>query len=661
MASRTDGNTVFLTEQEVERIRSTVKDRAKKCSEQAGQAREPRDAKADISQATGMALMADMGEAAFDLGQEKPKDNTLPALGVGQLYPPSILPLRDLEPMRLADLQMETHHRGRRLTIKRASPVVTLAARSWTVVQEDEGEQTERLEVCLHKSRHGKEVLESGSLFVIKEPYFTLTDQGEATLRIDHPTDLVVWRDETAKPGEESTAAEDPAAATDAAKKYKDKGNAALGKGDLPLAHARYTEGLRIAKQDSVFNSAPDVARDLSRNRAHVNLALNQLDEAVTDGKASLIGVDDERSKELDSKAYFRAGCAAYNLGNYQEARACFEARDKLTPNNKETAAYLKQISIRLQEQENGKYNWKKLGAGASRARPRVDAASFVGNAEIKKSAGRGRGLFAVRAIPAGEVIMCEKAFCVVWGHESESLTAMTYDVRDDRIRVAPVGLTKAVVQKLLNNPSQIEKVMDLFGDYQGEGKNISHTDDGPVVDVFRVHDIVSRNAFGPGSQYGDEDASHASTGLWVRAAYINHACMANAKKEYVGDLMILRAIRPIAAGEELFHSYDESSDYDARQAALQTTWGFECKCALCAVEKADDAAVRKKRRELAAEADTFVGREPWANARRLVVIKAQRLARSIDETYDAKRYKDMPRLATQRIQEWLAKADPRR
>jgi len=44
------------------------------------------------------------------------------------------------------------------------------------------------------------------------------------------------------------------------------------------------------------------------------------------------------------------------------------------------------------------------------------------------------------------------------------------------------------------------------------------------VVDVFRVHDIVSRNAFGPGSQFGEESVSKASTGLWIWAAYITLA-----------------------------------------------------------------------------------------------------------------------------------------
>ena len=56
--------------------------------------------------------------------------------------------------------------------------------------------------------------------------------------------------------------------------------------------------------------------------------------------------------------------------------------------------------------------------------------------------------------LESDKLFLCEKAFCVVWNHEDEALTAMTYDGRDDRIRVFPAGMYKAIVQKLRDNPS---------------------------------------------------------------------------------------------------------------------------------------------------------------------------------------------------------------
>ncbi|KAK1991281.1 tetratricopeptide [Colletotrichum falcatum] len=667
MAHQNSGHTVLLTEQEAQRIRTTVLERQKQCSERKGNAREPRDAHATVSQATGTSLMMDMGSMA---GQGQ--GDKLPALGVGQAYPPSTASLDALEPMKLAELRMDTHHRGRSLAVKRASrcPVVTLAARSWTAVQDDddEGEETERLEICLHKTTDGRDTLESARRYIIKEPYFTLTEDGEATLRIDHPSDLVVCPEEIVKgSGSPSApAAQDAARAEELAKKCKDKGNAALQKRDLPLARESYTQGLGLARQEAVQRTNPGLARDIARNRAHVHLLMDRQDEAVADAEASLTGADDQRSKELDSKAYFRAGSGAYNLGRYERAKEYFEKAKALAPEEKGAAAYLRRIETRLREQARGEYDFQRLRAGLSRASPRADAASFTGKTEVGSSgAGRGRGLFAKCDVAAGEVVMVEKAFCVVWGHESDALTAMTYDVRDDRIRAAPVGLAKAVTQRLLRNPSQIDRVMDLYGDYRGEGEastpapTPTRAGEAPVVDVFRVHDIVSRNAFGPGGQYGDEGAANASTGLWVRAAYINHSCAANARKEYVGDLMVLRALRPIRAGDEILHSYDASADLAARRRALATTWGFECGCALCAAEETDGEELRGRRAGLARDADAFVDATPWAAAGRAAVSRARRLARDIDATYDDDKYRDLPRLASERIREWLAKAKP--
>jgi tetratricopeptide (TPR) repeat protein len=643
MSSQDHGNTIFLTEKEAQRIRNTAKDRVKKCSEVKGNGREPREATPSIQQATGASLMADMGGAP-DPDMTQSQGGSLPAVAVGQPYPPSTASLDDLEEMSLTDLKMETHHRGKKLVIKRASPVVGLAVRSWCMIQDEEGKETERLDFGWHKLRHNEEVLELTKSFIIKEPYFTMTDDGEPTIRIDHPSDLVSLTDEVP-----TSDLKDAAAAEKAATKCKNKGNAALKEQDLPEAYARYSEGLKIATEHSISN----LARDIARNRAYVSLLLGQLDEVLEDAKASLIREDDQRSKDLDSKAYFRAGSAAYSLSQYPLAQKLFEEQQKLTPGDKDGRTYLKRIATRIREQESGSHDFTKMRVNLSKARSRVDAATFTAKTEVKDSAKMGRGLFATRNIAVGELIMCEKAFCVVWGHEREAMSAMTYDLRDDRIRVSPIGLSKAIVQKLISNPSQISKVMDLYGDYQGE--------DGDVVDVFRVHDIMSRNAFGPGKQFGDDGIRNASTGLWIHAAYINHSCIPNAQKEYIGDLLILRATRAISAGDEIFHAYDESSDLEARQASLMTTWGFECNCKLCEAEKKDSQEIRNKREELRGEADAFVAREPWAGAKRLTIIKAQRIARGIEETYDKQRYEGLPKMAGKIIGEWIAKASPRK
>ncbi|KAK3291039.1 uncharacterized protein B0H64DRAFT_331376 [Chaetomium fimeti] len=574
MASEPDSSTIYLTEKEAERIRSTVLDNTKKRSGLTGHARNPREAKDAIGQATGAALMADMGSMTMGNAQE-----SVPALAVGEPYPPCIISLSELQPMKLCDLRMETHHRGRQLRIKRASPVVTLSTRSWTMVQDDAGE-TERLEMVLHKIQHGKEVLEASSHFTIKEPYFTLTEEGEPTLRIDHPSDVISHPDADLQP---PTQTPTPEQAEKRALAHKQKGNTALTKNNPALAHTHYTTSLAFA----THLPTPDLARDLHRNRAHANLLLGQHDAAQRDALAALINPtaeDDVRSRELDAKCYFRAGAAAYALGRFGEAQGFFEKQLALMPGDK---------------------------------------------------------------VAVANVARCEK--------REGALTAVTCDVRDERIRVAPVGLRRAVVERLMANPSLIGDVMGSYGDWDGgDGRDVHETGDGPVVDVFRAHDIISRNAFGVGGKDG-QGGKGGGAGLWPRAALINHSCIPNSEREFIGDLMVVRATKNIAKGEEIVHRYDESGVYEARQGALMTTWGFECSCALCVVEKGEDPMVQEKRRTLTKEADLFLKSAGSSANKKMATTRARRLVKALDETYDEKKYRGLPRLAKRGVEQWLS------
>ncbi|KHN95822.1 TPR domain-containing protein [Metarhizium album ARSEF 1941] len=649
------GNTLFMTPEESARVQETVRNLRRKCQEQMGQRREPQDATSLIQQATGSSLMEDMASSLFGVPQQRNSPETMPAYAVGSPYLPCTTALSELHPMGLSDLRMETHHRGRVLRARRASPVVALKASSWAVVQGESVGDAERLEVFLHKSKHGQELLDLGSVFLVKEPYYTLDSRGEPVIRVDHPSDLVISAYSHGPESWRSTE-RDVTCATRTAAACKEEGNAALGKKDFARAHACYTEGLsRLGKDDEATDT---LCNDLHRNRSHINLLLRRFEEARSDALASLTHSDDQDKKLLDAKAYYRAGTAAYSLGDFEDAKAFFETQLKLEPDNRLAKINLRRIKTRIGERATGAHDFGKIVGSLPKTQGRADAASFDGDTEVKDSPGAGRGLFARRDFEPGEMVMCEKAFCVVWGHEPGAFSALTCDVRDEAaIRVFPAGLHKAVMQAMLNNPSQADRVLDLFSDHQGLGNRHAEQDGGPVIDAFQVHDIVQRNAFGPGRQTEDEDVTNASTGLWVRAAYMNHSCVPNAKKDFVGDLVLLRATRRIAAGEEITHSYDESSDYDARTAAIQKTWGFKCHCELCGAEEADGPDLRRRRLELEDQANSFLQRENPSGASRMAINKAKRLQQSLNYTYNDKRYQGLPRRALSGLEQWLKTA----
>lgn len=596
--------------------------------------------------------MADMATLTF--ASESEEKEAIVAYAVGNPYPPCILPFKKLKPMSIRELRIGTHHRGRVLNLRRVAPVARLRVNSWTVVRDIDGDVdgeggVERLEVGMHVLDL-LDSLSEGQVFKVLEPWFTMSEveEGEATIRIEHPSDLLIVSEDDADCGK-------------SAGKCKEEGNTALREKDLLLAEEKYTQGLKIIEKgkEGVNAGKEDdkMEKDLFRNRAHINLLLSRFDAAKSDALASLTSSETQKHKELDSKAFLRAGLASYSLGNFHEAKKYFEEHVMLMDRDgdKEARSRIRKAECRIQEEETGIYEFKKLKASLllsnSASAKRIDAASFLQNVRIGESFGRGRGLFATRDLKPGDVIMVEKAFCVVFGWEVDALSAMTFDVRDERVRVFPAGLWKAVVRKLNDNPSKVGKILDLYSDYHAPESDAMGEGRRGGVDIWQVHDIVVRNAFGPGSSGdGEKERGEESAGLWIVASYMNHSCVPNAEKEYIGDLMVLRATREIKAGDEVMHNYVQvDGDFEGRRKSLLEGWGFVCDCGLCVAERGDEESVTEKRRRLEREAEALMDEKGGS---RLAVVKIRKLMKEIEGTYTGKRWEGIPRLAVDRLKE---------
>ncbi|KAB8292132.1 hypothetical protein EYC80_007875 [Monilinia laxa] len=92
----------------------------------------------------------------------------------------------------------------------------------------------------------------------------------------------------------------------------------------------------------------------------------------------------------------------------------------------------------------------------------------------------------------------------------------------------------------------------------------------------------LSTNAFRVESNIGNGPIGICLDPLLARA---NHHCNPNAAITFDGKRATLRALSPIAKGEQVFISYiDETQRREARQAALAKTWFFNCHCDRCNV-----------------------------------------------------------------------------
>jgi hypothetical protein len=48
------------------------------------------------------------------------------------------------------------------------------------------------------------------------------------------------------------------------------------------------------------------------------------------------------------------------------------------------------------------------------------------------------------------------------------------------------------------------------------------------------------------------EPTEFGSCGIWTKASYLNHSCVSNARRAFIGNMMVVRATRDLAADTEL-------------------------------------------------------------------------------------------------------------
>lgn len=179
-------------------------------------------------------------------------------------------------------------------------------------------------------------------------------------------------------------------------------------------------------------------------------------------------------------KALHKATQALYGLQRFQECCdvlkvLCIvcEGEDK---NFEAVSELLGHVKCRLNEQKRGrtKYNFEAMYKDAESVPPIIDYATYKGPIEVQKSSIAGRGLFTTKAVKAGELLLCEKAFQFVYTKSDGtkpggSMNGQVLNIEDDGFMTVmdPELLTKTV-QKLSRNPSLIDGFVDLYhGNYE--------------------------------------------------------------------------------------------------------------------------------------------------------------------------------------------------
>lgn len=239
---------------------------------------------------------------------------------IGEAYHPCVLPLDKLKSITLAELRLETHHRERYLCVKLfCEPVRTESLQNG---MQDELGFVERLAFFnVDPALAPSKVLPRGGFAIIKEPYYEPTSNGGTSLRVDHPSDLVLVDAEDPRVPRQLKPNRLSGAAGPTAVELKMDGNKAHARREDLLARQLYIRALDICPNDD-----GKLKKDLYRNRALTNFNLGRYEAAHKDALAAVIpDADTAETMASNRKAYIRSGKAEYELAHYRSAAKLFQ------------------------------------------------------------------------------------------------------------------------------------------------------------------------------------------------------------------------------------------------------------------------------------------------------------------------------------------------
>lgn len=579
--------------------------------------------------------------------------------------------------MHIHDLLLDDPHHDKYLILRTFAHVLEFSNMQVAVAVEDEHGDVEQLSIWHYDySRWPDDKVCAGIVLAVKNPYLrsVIANRG-LSLCAFHPSDIVVLdQDHELFPAKWMTAQH---SVTKDAAQWKVCGNAALKERNYQKANYSYGKGLSAPGLNDTLKS------DLHRNKACVELLLGLYDAAKTDALASLLNQTDDKSKELDSKALYRAGRALYELTDYTAARTMFDRCLQLLPQDTDGLRELKRTICRITEEQDGHFDFLAMSKKITSTKDfRAKQASYTCRTEIRQTENRGKGLFTTQLIACGDIILCEKAFIAADPPWLKSQKQHNFIVSPSSKHVflgSHAETWFAAVKKVFNNPSLAGCLLDLCArSTHPQASLVSIVDDLPIIDVFYILDVLENNGLGftarrdqtqaypniPRPQLG---ARYDCIGIWPVTSRANHSCLTNAEYSFLGDFMLVRANKDISKGEEITISYVPTTGKFEHQKTTLNNWKFRCECKLCCAETAWGGT----RSPLLIGADSFEEAEPPVavpDKRILDLDKrtepADRLVNmvklyidQIQDTYPTAFFSELPSIGLAKRHAWLMRA----
>ncbi|KAL8848406.1 MAG: hypothetical protein Q9221_006561 [Calogaya cf. arnoldii] len=568
---------------------------------------------------------------------------------------PCSVPLSGLKKVMLPELKTNTLHLASYILVK------TTSLRAPISLFEDEEGNTCQATIVLQDENHLlSEALAVAEIIVLKTPVCKLAKDGSKIIRIYHLTDIdVLDAHDFSLPAPWTSSGED-SSATDL-----------KVLGDRHMQHKRYYDAIACYNRGLHITTSSDHIAAIRLNRCQARLAVQSLETALEDAQYVL------SISPTSEKALLYCACTLYELERYDQCRLELQKLCKFHPHNRRATAEMERCQQRIQEAATGSYKFKNMIATAAKKMknnqpPLIDAATYRGPIEVRKSSVHGYGLFTTREVQPGDLLLCEKAFFCAFSLANADQTRTR--VRQFKQRQSAMSLADPLAAQIRDDEgsTQIDPihVSLLLGSYHKVHRNLGiyhepfsslSPGDIDVVKAFPSalnsclhHSIIEQNKFSQasadtlftvhggsrgeardhdlpvepvqhilqelqstnpsiGSRSSGEDliqslescrAKHpylppSTMGMWLLACRANHSCLPNVSRAFIGDMLILRASRSIAADSEILDSYTSgTAAYPTRREALER-YDCQCKCALCGMDEMASDKVHGQREAL--------------------------------------------------------------
>ncbi|KAF2266270.1 SET domain-containing protein [Lojkania enalia] len=567
-------------------------------------------------------------------------------------YPPSQYSIQDerCRTLQLDNLRVESRDPGSTIFLRTITAPYIYSAT--IVIAEDELGEVSRLTLCNLEDSVIDPITPEGSILAVKQPCWTRLVGGGYHVRVDHPSDLLLLKsDDAIVPDAWRIVQEIDSSKDD--KDWKKEGDMFFLKKKFRKALECYNLGLNY------LNTNPSSISliDLYRKKCGVNIVLLRLDDAAKD-LSKAIAVHAKSTPDLSHSPISDATIIDSWLHD-NSTDDPLQISAKIPRPLRELAARIKfDLGV---SQTTPTYNLPLISSYVGPLTLHVDAANYTCDTTVQSTSSHGRGLFAKRNFKAGELICAEKAF-VMPGYfiQDRSSDCFLFNLGDETAAPRPGALLfRELVQKLRWNKSLRQEFFELDdgGYWEESGWKVEDEEEVPV-DVFRIERIRRLNCFSVPTRSSDilhqppNSNPEMRNGFWNHASYVNHSCLPNSVRTFIGDIHFLRATRDIAAGEEITHQYvSPAIDIADRQEQYMGTWNFECDCRLCKVDSSIDEGRRKERLRLFEELKASVLRLGERGTTITGIKKIARGMRELEALYlpavgEKDVYEGLPRLA---------------